>query len=152
MIKKSLLLMLALAALAAAWAGCGSGSGTNSDVTKGELLAQGDEICWKALKAQEAAFQSAITEGIEEEATKFDPEKQKAFMKQVSGSVSDMVEELSDLGAPSGDESAVERILTEYESGVSEVEMNPQAYLSGDAFKKADAAAHAYGFKKCGSL
>lgn len=152
MIKKSLLLLPAVAAVVACVVGCGSGSGANGDVTKGELLTRGDEICWKALKADEAAFQSAVKEGIEEEVTKFDPERQKEFIEQITGSVHGMVEELSDLGAPSGDESAVEKLLSEYESGASAAERDPQAYLSGSAFEKADAAAHAYGFKKCGNM
>jgi hypothetical protein len=151
-IKNVLFMLLTLAALGTAGVGCGGGSEASADITKRELLPQGDEIGWKALKTQDAAFQSALEEGIEEEATKFDPKKQKAFIKQVTGSVHGMVQELSDLGSPSGDESTLERISDAYESGASEAESNPQSYLSGNAFKKADAAAHAYGFKKCGSM
>lgn len=152
MIGKWVLISVAAAVLATTWAGCGNDGGSNADLSKGALVAKGDRICWEAMKAQEAAFQKAMTEGVEEEATEFDPARQKAFIEEVTGAVHGMVEELADLGSVSGDEGTMEHLLAAYESGASEAEKNPQSYLSGDAFKKADQAARAYGFNKCGSI
>lgn len=149
MIKKSFLLLFFLVGLAVVNLGCGSGEETTAAVTKAQLLVRGDAICWEALKVQEAAFQDALKEGIEEEVTKFDPDRQKALIGQMTGSVHKMVDELSDLGAPSGEKAKVDRILAAYESGASQAEEKPQVLLSGEAFKNADAAARDYGFKKC---
>ncbi|HVD41592.1 MAG TPA: hypothetical protein VNC16_11415 [Solirubrobacterales bacterium] len=153
MYNKLALVALALAAITAFSVGCGSSDGeTTAAITKAQFLKEGNAICWETVKTQDAAFQQVLKEGMEEEATKFDPQKQKAFIQEVAGSVDNMVDELTELGTPAGDEAAVSRILAQYEDGASKAEANPEAFLSGEAFKEANAAAKAYGLEKCGQM
>jgi hypothetical protein len=146
---KNVCVLMALTLLAIGGVACGDSNDESATVSKPQFVAQGNSICWETLKTQEAAFQEILNQGIEEEATKFDPAKQKAFIQEVASSTRKMVDELSALGAPSGDEAEVERILAEYEDGIAKAEAKPQALLSGEAFEDADAAAKAYGLKKC---
>lgn len=149
--KRLLLVSIAGLSIQLTAGACGGGDDSTS-VTKAEFLKQGNAICWEALKTQEAAFQQIVTEATEEEATKFDPEKQKELVDRVTSSVEKMVGELSELGAPSGEDDAVGHILTGYAQGASEAKNDPKRLFAGEAFKDADAAATSFGLTKCGRM
>ena len=129
-------------------AGCGS-SDSSSSLTKAEFIKQGDAICEKVHKKIEDEFSVLLKKGslkggggnkaVEEfTATKLTP-----ILRSEA-------EELRDLGAPSGEEDAVNAILDPFEEGLEELE-SPSATASTNpvGINEANTQAKKYGLKFC---
>lgn len=60
-------------------------------------------------------------------------------------------EEIGELAAPSGEEEAVEEIVSSLETGSDELEADPGKLLEGEnPVEEASVLAKKYGFKECG--
>jgi hypothetical protein len=154
--KRLVALLAALAALALIVAGCGSGGGStsseSSSLTKAELIKQGDAICKKGEEAlEEEANEFAKENGIN--TSKPTKAQQEEVLEQVvAPALRKQAEELQELGAPSGEESAVEEIFDSLEKGTEEMEEEPGKLLNGtNPVGEASKLAREYGFKECGN-
>jgi hypothetical protein len=144
-------------------AGCGgsSDSGTtsaggsaatvaaNPDLTKAELIKQGDVICEKTDKAQEAALKVYLKKHPKATSS----EKGEAQMVLVAGipAIQVEAEELAELGAPSGEEEQVQAIVKGIEEATEKGRESPVSLVNGtkNPFLAVDALAAKYGFKVC---
>ncbi len=132
--------------------GSGDGTDSSSSLTKAEFVKQGDEIC----KEGDAAIEEEANEFADE--NNIDTEKpteaqQEEVIAQVVGpAIKRQSEEIADLGAPEGEEEAVEDIVEAVGRGADEIEEDPKAVLEGDnPLTEAGKLAKAFGFKQCGS-
>jgi hypothetical protein len=132
--------------------GCGGDSDTVA-LSKPQYLARGNVICVSAHKKQDAAFQKVVKEGQEKQASgEVDIEARETFIHDVAEAIRGMADELSTLGPPEKDTETVAQILEQYEKDADEIEEHPASYLTGNAFRKADNSAKAYGLTKCSTL
>jgi hypothetical protein len=150
-LSKRLIAMLAGAmAIAIVAAGCGSSSDTTVVLTKTEFIKQGDAICAKGGKQ------------IEDEADEFAKENNVDTSKEdqeeviatvVAPVLQTQVDEISELGAPSGEEDTTAAIVEALADGAEELEENPASLLESDGagpLDKAKELAGRFGFKVCG--
>lgn len=160
MSKRLITALFGLLVLALVAVGCGgggddsSGDGTesSSSLTKAEFIKQGDEICKKGDAAIEGeANEFAKENGIDTE--KPTEAQQEEVIGQVVGpAIKRQSEEIADLGAPEGEEEAVEDIVEAVSKGAVEIEEDPKSALEGkNPLAEAGKLAKAFGFKQCGS-
>jgi hypothetical protein len=128
--------LAALVALVAV--GCGSSSEA-APLSQSAFLKQGNAICAKSTQQREKELHAAAKEGGDEE----------AIADMAVESVSEMTEELGDLGVPKGDEKKVEAIVEDFEAGVESMEGELTSAAGGDAFAKANKAAIEFGLQSC---
>jgi len=144
-------------------AGCGSSSDSTSSggdessastLTKPEFIKAADAICEEGNKSLEGEVEEFAKEnGFEaEEATK--PQKEELISEIVAPAIGEQAVEISDLGAPSGEEEAVEEIVEAVEAGAEEGEENPSSFIvekgSEGPFNEANELADEFGLKVCG--
>jgi hypothetical protein len=132
--------------------GCGGGD-DDSSLSKADFVKQADEICDRAEtkknKDLEAAFQKLGKEG---------KSGKKAEEELVTGTalppISEMTEELKDLGAPSGEEDQADAMIEAFEEEVEKVEGDPTSVISGEGgeFDKANQLAKKMGLKACSQI
>lgn len=152
--KASLAALAVLVALAALVAGCGGGDDTTDEttvtLTKTEFIKQGDAICKEANEDNEAEAEEYAEENgfTLEKASK--EELEEAVGDVLVPSLERQADELSELGAPEGDEEQVEEIIVALEDATAEIEDDPGAVFSGKTLDKPEKLAGAYGFKVCG--
>lgn len=152
MSKRVFALLVGLLALVLLVAGCGGGGDSSSEaLTKAEFIKQGDEICKKA----EAQLEDEAEEFAEEnEIDTENPskvEKEEVIETVVAPALHRQAEEIGELGAPSGEEEAVEEILEALETGADELEAEPQKLFSSESpIEEAGTLAQEFGFKECG--
>jgi len=143
---------------AAILAGCGSDSGPNASATdeasaplsKAQFVKQAEEICEKGVKKKD----EAVSKGLEElAATAQGAPTAQESAKLVEDAVlpwySKVVNDLTQLGAPKGDEAKVEKMMGEYETALKAVEAEPVKATKSNPFASADEAAKAYGIENC---
>ncbi|HKH64487.1 MAG TPA: hypothetical protein VKA35_03385 [Solirubrobacterales bacterium] len=153
--------LVALVALALAVAGCGGGDDStgstevsvNADLTKAQFLQQANAICAKANQELDQEIEEFAKEhnlGGKKEPTK--EVLAEAAEEILLPSATRQVEEIRDLGAPAGEEKAVDKILTAAEKAVEESEEDPAkaALSTGGPFTDANKLASDYGLKRCG--
>ena len=154
MSKRLFALLVGALALLVLAAGCGGGGDSSSGeaLTKAEFIKQGDEIC----KQGEAQLEEETEEFVEE--NNVDTEKptaaqQEAVIETVVGpALRKQAEEIGELAAPSGEEEAVEEIVTALETGAGKLEEEPKKALEGEnPVEEAGTLAKEFGFKECGS-
>jgi hypothetical protein len=156
--------LFAVLAIGLVAAGCGSsddsttgstdgGETSTASITKPELIKQGDEICTTGNEAIEEEAE-AFAEENEIDTEKATTEQQEEVVAEVvAPQVKAQAEEISALGAPSGDEDEVEAIVTAVEDAATEAEEDPSLIVEGEGagpFKEANELATEYGFKVCG--
>jgi hypothetical protein len=122
-------------AIALILAGCGGSDSTASSLTKAQFIKQADAICAKTDKAVLAAISEA---GVGE---------RKVLIAGLQP-VQKEAEEISALGAPSGDEEAIAAIVAGIEAAVRKAE-NTSLPAAKGAFAKVDALSAKYGFDDC---
>jgi hypothetical protein len=132
--------------------GCGGGD-DDSSLSKAEFVKQADEVCTRAEskknKDLEAAFQQLGKEG---------KSGKQAEEELVTGTalppISEMTEELKDLGAPSGEEDQVDAMISAFEEEVEKVEGDPASVIngSGGEFNKANQLAKEMGLEACSQI
>jgi len=133
--------------------GCGNDSSSETaTLAKHQFLKQANAICKKSVEAQMAGFQQGLGESKQSQAKgNHDQEElRKILTKPIFKAVQKMIDEVSALGLPEGEEEVAKEIIEKFEVGLQKSEANPAIYLTGKAFKKADDAADAYGMNDCG--
>src|SRR5204862_2912401 len=75
----------------------------------------------------------------------------KQFTAQTVPVIQKQIDGVKALGAPAGDSAKVNQILSDAQASLDKVKSNPQAFLQGDPFKKANQESTAYGLTACGA-
>jgi hypothetical protein len=131
---------------------CGSDSsstdttGTATALSKSEFLKQGNAICAKGNKATNQLVNQTFTNGQKPTQAQL-----QQFTTQVVPIVQGQIDGLRALGAPSGEEQQVNKILDDAQSALDKVQNDPSQFLNGDPFKQANQEAKAYGLTACGA-
>lgn len=128
-------LIVALALLAA---GCG-GSSEAAPLKLPQFVKQGNEICVSAQKER--------TEQKDELSESEDSEEE--VMQTLLEPIVGMVDDLSDLGPPEGQEKKVEAVIAAFEAGIAKLEAEPAGPDTVSAFDKANKLAENYGLTEC---
>lgn len=133
--------------------GVGCGGGDDDSLSKADFVKQADEICARKEteknKDLEAAFSQLGKEG---------KSGKKAEEELVTGTalppISEMTEELKDLGAPSGEEDQVDAMIKALEEEIEKIEGDPSSVISGSGggFDKANRLAKEMGLKACSQI
>jgi hypothetical protein len=156
--KRNALWLLGLALVAAlSVAGCGGGgdsgdsSTTTGSLSKDEFIKQADQICSDGDAATQAEFQRAFPN--QQSPPTGD---QLAQVAKIAGQgVKDEITKIRTLGAPAGDEAAVNSFLDAADSGADQIIAHPEQLQSSGQepnpdIAKANQEAKAYGLQVCG--
>jgi hypothetical protein len=160
--KRLIAAFFTVLAIAVVGAGCGSSSDSTSGgdessastLTKPEFIKAADAICKESNESLEGEVEEFAEEnGFEaEEATK--PQQEELISEIVAPAIGEQAAGISELGAPSGEEEAVEEIVEAVETGAEEGEENPSSFLvengSEGPFAEANELANEFGLKVCG--
>jgi protein-tyrosine-phosphatase len=137
-------------------AGCGGGddsTGSTSSLTRAEFIKQADGICEKADKEIEGEVEAFAEEnGIPTDKEPSDEVKEELVVEVIVPNIEKQAEDISALGAPSGEEDEVGEIVAGIESAASETADDPSAVITGEegAFEDVNKQAQEYGLKVCG--
>jgi hypothetical protein len=126
---------------------CGGSSSTTSSLTKAQFIAQADRICEQTNEAQLAAVVSANKKGTGGDLSP--AEKQKLMVTAGMVPVKEEARQISELGAPEGDEETVDEIAEGIEDGAGKVEAEGTVDSVGTAFSSVNKIAAGYGLKSC---
>ncbi len=155
MSKRLIALLAGVMAIAIVAAGCGSSSDDSTEVvvlSKTEFIEQGDAICAKGSKQiEDEADEFAEENDIDiDNPSKGDQEE--VIVAVVAPSLQTQADELSELGAPDGEEDKAEAMIAALESGAEELEDEPGVLLENEAdpLGEANKLANEFGFKECG--
>jgi hypothetical protein len=155
-LSKRLLAMLSgVVAIAVIAAGCGSSSGDSSSasLTKAEFLKQGNAICAKGNDEIEARFEAFGKEHhLSQSKQLTEAELAEASETILIPTVRKQVDGIRALGAPSGEEQEVEKVLDAADEALEKAEENPKLLAAQNAgpFARANKLAREYGLVKCG--
>jgi hypothetical protein len=157
-LNKALLAALAaLVALAPLVAGCGGGDDTTDEtvtLTKTEFIKQGDAICKEGNKEIQEGFKDYAEENdLPQDKAPSNDQGVEITETVILPNVKQQAEEISDLGAPEGEEKQVDELVTALEDAVAEGEEDPESLFKGstDPFGKVNRLADDFGFKVCGT-
>jgi hypothetical protein len=161
--KRLIAALFGVLAIAVIAAGCGSSDSSDSSsgdessataLTKPEFIKAADAVCEEG--------NEAISEEVEEfgEENGFDAEKaneaqqEELISEVVAPAIGEQAAGISELGAPSGEEEAVEEIVEAVEAGAEEGEEDPSSFLVENGnegpFDEANELADEFGLKVCG--
>lgn len=139
--------------------GCGGSdesneSGTTTSITKAEFVRQANAICKKAAADREAAALALFKEQRERGAPskgELQAQTEEVMVEVVLPALSQMTDELADLGTPKGDGDQVDAIIGAYRTAAEEIESDPAQVVDGEAdpFVQPRALAVAYGADDC---
>ena len=141
-------LLIAVAAVAFVAAGCGSDSSTTdstASLTKAEFVKQGNAICDAGNKEINAGFEEFLPKGKQPSKAELD----EAMETVLIPSVTKQVEEIRALGAPEGEEEAVEDFLVGAEEELEKGEEEPASLATDASFNKTSQEAKALGLTSC---
>jgi hypothetical protein len=146
--------LLAVLALAVFAAGCGGGDDSDdstASITKSEFLAQGNEICKKGNQEIDSDFEAFAEENdLKQNQNLTDAQATEASETILIPNVQDQVDQISELGAPEGEEAQVDAILVAAQEGIDELEADPTAIQgNNDPFAEANELARDYGLTAC---
>lgn len=155
---KPLMSLLAAVVALALIAGCGGGSdssteATTSSMTKAAFLKKGNAICAKGNKEIEQGFEEF---GKEHKFSKTNEptqaELEEAAEEVLIPNIRKELDGIRALGAPSGEEAEVEKILAAAEKGLKKGEEDPGVMIKeGEGpFKEANQLAREFGLTTCG--
>lgn len=142
--------VLAVAALLAACGDDGGDGGGEEALTKAEFIKQGDEICAEWEERSETEAQEFAEENDFDLEDPSKEELEEAVSEVLVPALNQQAEELSELGAPEGDEEQVEEIVTSLQEAADEVEEDPSRAFEGQPLDEASRLAADYGFEVCG--
>jgi len=147
--KHNALWLLGLAAVTAlVVAGCGGGgddSTSTSSLAKPAWIAKADAICKQGNQEIEQAANEQFGKQSQQPT---DAQVQQFTKESVVPSVQKQVDQIRDLGAPSGDEDQVNKILDTVQADIDKTKS--ATTLAGDPFADGNALATQYGLKVCG--
>ncbi len=156
MSKRLIVLLAGVLAIAVVAAGCGSSSDDSSEsttaLTKAEFIEQGDAICEKGSKQISDEAEEFAKDNDVDTSNPTDEQQEEVIATVVAPSLQTQADELSELGAPDGEEGKTAAIIDALEAGVEELEDDPGVLLEDGAepLDKANELATKYGFKACG--
>jgi hypothetical protein len=141
-----------LTALLISLSGCGSGgdgSATASEpLTKAQFIKRASAIC----ASEESRKQSKLKAASKLGENYFGGPKQELTQlvsKVVLPLYKELIEEMSTLSPPAGEEAEVKRIIEKYEKTLKKAEADPGKEVYVDSFVKTNLAAEKYGIKNC---
>jgi hypothetical protein len=147
--KRNALWLLGLAAVTAlVAAGCGGGgddSTSTSSLAKPAWIAKADAICQQGNQEIEQAANEQFGQQDQEPT---DEQVQQFTSETVVPNVQKQIDQIRDLGAPSGDEDQVNKILDTVQADIDKAKS--ATTLQGDTFADGNALATQYGLKVCG--
>jgi hypothetical protein len=122
---------------------------TNSDLTKAELIKDGDAICKETDKSQEVGLKAYLKKNPKGQSN--EAEQAKMVLAVGLPPIQEEVEELAELGSPPGDEETVQAILSGIEKAIADGEKKPTSLLGeeNNPFTTVSKLAAEYGFKEC---
>jgi len=136
-------------ALAALIGGCG-GSG-DDELTKAELIKQGDEICKEVAVVKADGIQAVVANA--EKDGEFDTAEAREFLTGTYfPDLETMVGELEEFSAPAAEEAQVAAIGKSFKAEVAKAEAKPSYGLGPEFLDKPHALAKRYGFKVCSEV
>lgn len=143
---------LVLPAMVLVVSGCGSSGGAESTtaLTKAQFLVKANAICKKAYREINQTY-GKFSHANENTTT--EAKRNQEAERIVPPALNKVVRELRALGAPSGEEERVDKILATWEEGIEEGEKDPIALrgIEGKfAFEKAYEGLWGYGLTGCG--
>jgi hypothetical protein len=153
--KRLIAVLIGVLAIAALAAGCGS-SGDSTETTaalsKAEFIKQGDAICEKGSKQIEGEAEEFAEENNIDTSKPTEKQQEEVIATVVAPALRNQADELSELGAPEGEEGKAAAILDALEAGAEELEDDPGTLLEkgADPLGKANELATKFGFKACG--
>jgi len=148
--SKGLIAVVAGVLLVALVAGCG-GSSDSDSLTKAEFIKQADAICTKGEKSIEDGAEKFAKENDVNTEKPTEAQKEEVITQVVAPEIRKQGEEIGDLGAPEGDESEVEAIVSAVEEGADELEDKPKLLIEGkNPLTDGSKLAKEYGLKVCG--
>jgi hypothetical protein len=146
-------------AIAIVAAGCGSSSDDSAStdttvvLTKTEFIKQGDAICAKGSKQIEDEADEFAKDNNVDTNNPSQKDQEEVIETVVAPALQTQADELSELGAPSGEEDTTAAIVDALEAGAGELEENPASLLESKGpgpLDKANELANKFGFKECG--
>jgi hypothetical protein len=147
--KRNAIMLLGLAAVAAmVVAGCGGGgddSTSTSSLAKPAWIAKADAICQQGNQEIEQAANEQFGKQSEQPT---DEQVQQFTKESVVPNVQKQIDQIRDLGAPSGDGDQVNKMLDTVQADIDETKS--ATTLAGDPFADGNALALQYGLKVCG--
>jgi hypothetical protein len=142
---KATLTLTAVLTLGVIAAGCGDSGddSSTSNITKAEFIAKADAICKQGNQEIESAAKQQFGGGRPS-----GPEVSQFITEQVIPNTQSQVDQIRALGAPSGDEDQINKMLDTVEADVEKAkaagDINDQTFAEGNAL------ARQYGLKVCG--
>ncbi|MBK5218509.1 MAG: hypothetical protein JJE35_01800 [Thermoleophilia bacterium] len=131
--------------------GCGGGS--DDTLSKAEFIKQGDAICKKASTKREAAVVAAVRseDPGDKHGIAF---SEKTIIEAGIPPLTQMTDELADLGEPDPGAEEAAAVVEAYKAGVASMEDDPLGTLRGSnkSFAEATKLAAEFGLKACSQL
>ena len=138
-------IVLAVALIAAGCGGGGDDSTSTSSLAKPAWIAKADAICQQGNQEIE---QAANEQFGKQDQGPTDEQIQQFTSETVVPSVQRQIDQIRDLGAPSGDEDQVNKILDTVQTDIDKTKS--ATTLPDDPFADGNALATQYGLKVCG--
>ncbi|HET9593174.1 MAG TPA: hypothetical protein VFP17_09690 [Solirubrobacterales bacterium] len=152
--SKLIAVLAAAAAILMIVAGCGGGSDSSSDsasLSKAQFIKQADAICEKGDEEANEEVEAFAEENNVNTSKPTKKQQEDVITEVVAPNVQGQVEEISELGAPEGDEKQIEAMVDAVEEGVEELEADPSKLIEGkNPLGKGSKLAKEYGLKACG--
>ncbi len=142
---------LAIAAIGVGCGDSGDSSQASDEITKPTFIAKADAICNRNYENVRAEYEDFTKENGGPENAFNDEQRRAEYVDTVIvPEKKETVEELQELGAPSGEEQKVEELLDAYEEGIEVAEEDPErAMATGGVFVYASSVASKYGLNNC---
>jgi hypothetical protein len=143
---RAALALTAVVAFGAIAAGCGSSGddSSTSDLTKAEFITKADAICQQGNQE----IENAAKQQFGGSGRPSGPEVSQFITQSVIPNTQSQVDQIRALGAPSGDEDQINKMLDTVEADVEKAkaagDINEQTFAEGNAL------ARQYGLKVCG--
>jgi hypothetical protein len=153
--KRLTLLLAGIVATAVVVAGCGSSDDsteTTVTLTKVEFIEQGDAICKQGSKQIEDEADEFAEDNDIDTSDPSKEEQEEVITTVVAPSLQTQADEISELGAPEGEEDEVTAMIDALEAGAQKLEDEPGVLLESDSDPLAEAnrLANKFGFEECG--
>lgn len=148
MYRRTFALLISVLAVAAFAAGCGDDDSSADSLTKAEFVKQASDKCKAVNKESQKRLEAA---GKAQEGVPPSKNTEEQLVNNiVVPALQKQADELSELGAPEGDEAQVEAIIEALEKVTQEAEENPVGVAAqSDPFLEVDQMMKDYGLEAC---
>lgn len=155
MSKRLIALLAGVMAIAMVAAGCGSSSDDSTEtvvLTKTEFIKQGDAICKQGSSQISDEADEFAEENDIDTSNPSKEDQEEVIVSVVAPALQTQADEISELGAPEGEEEKVTAMIEALEAGAEKLEDEPGALLESkaDPLAEANKLANEFGFKECG--